>query len=67
VDDWRRSQKGNLWQRLDDGRAVTVFERDDGTYSWCIADEDGPTWSRSRYGTEEEALEAVEARLDEGD
>jgi hypothetical protein len=36
VDDWRRSRRGNLWQRLDDGRTVPAF-RTAALWYWCAA------------------------------
>ena len=55
---FQRSRKGNLWQELPefDGRNVTVFRRDDGFYSFVIADMDGPHFSSRKYQTERGAM-----------
>jgi hypothetical protein len=54
---WRRSKRGNLW-RLWGGLTVTVFERDDGYWGWCIADDEGQRYSRTGF---EEAAHAMTA------
>lgn len=56
--DWRRSAKGNLWRRLSDGSTVTVFQKQDGRYGYCVY-RDGPNYSHAAYRTEEEAQEAA--------
>jgi len=60
---FQRSRKGNLW-RVYDGLTVTVFQRVDGEFGWCIAaDEDDTQFSSRGYETEEEALEVLGAEL----
>jgi hypothetical protein len=53
---FRRSRRGNLWLRYDD-RALTVFRREGGGYSWCISREDDETeYPRRGFDTEEDAI-----------
>jgi hypothetical protein len=61
---FERSRKGNLWRPYA-GWALTIFERvtRPGWYSWCIADEDGPRFSREAYEGEEAALDALATYL----
>jgi hypothetical protein len=62
-----RSRKGNLWCRLDDGRAATVFPshgRPD-RYSWCISDGLATRYSRAVYVTETDALWGLRWALEE--
>lgn len=58
---WSRSPRGNLTRRLRDGRQVTIFQRETtGRYGWCINERCGPRWSPKNYGTESEAMEALD-------
>lgn len=52
---FKRSKKGNL-SRQWEGRSLTVFRRKDGTFAWCIADDDGPTYSEGTFEDEREAI-----------
>jgi hypothetical protein len=56
---FRRSRRGNLWQRCD-GETVTVFARR-GRFHWCVAVEGGRTFfSRGPgWADEEDALRAL--------
>jgi hypothetical protein len=57
-DGFRRSKKGNLWQRFE-GLVVVIFQRKwDGLYGCCISDDDGPTFEGA-WGSEVEAIAAV--------
>lgn len=63
---FRRSRRGNLWRRLPDGRAATVFAYDrDGWhgYKWCVGDGVNTRYGRRVYGTEDEALAALLGEL----
>jgi hypothetical protein len=51
-----RSRKGNLWRRYRD-LTLTVFQRKDETYAWCIAHGDRPRFSPRSCDTEEDALD----------
>lgn len=65
--DWRRSAKGNLWRRLDDdgvALTLTIF-RDRDSYGWCISGPSGPSFSESRFATEQDAMENLMAALAE--
>lgn len=56
---FRRSKRGNLWQQRD-GASLTVFERADGWYGWCVAGPEGDKrFSSSAYETEDEAMGAL--------
>ena len=59
-DGFRRSQRGNLW-RKDGDRVLTIFayRQNKGRYGWCIATDDGPRFSRSKFWTEEQAIESL--------
>lgn len=65
---WKRSAKGNLWTRLEDGTSATVFtvHRDYGeVYKWVVGREGSqPRFSPEPYDTEEEALVALVAALE---
>jgi hypothetical protein len=60
---FQRSAKGNLWRRLDDGRAVTVFRYKGGGFAWAVGsmrDDPGDArFSPRRYDTERAALAAL--------
>jgi len=62
---FRRSRRGNLWRRLPGGRTVTVFAKDGG-YAWCVAGEDGPTFSPGGYDSEADAPAAAWEELGDG-
>jgi hypothetical protein len=64
--DWKRSKKGNLYRWTRHGMIV-VFERSDGKGHGIMrtGHEDGPTFYRSTFGTEEEALEAAPGFIDD--
>lgn len=54
---WRRSKKGNLWRRMNDGTTITIFSQDIG-YGICI--HDASTWfSRDAYESERDAIVAA--------
>jgi hypothetical protein len=57
---WRRSTKGNLWRRLDDGTTVTVFARRDGTYARCVHTGGETDYSWERWATERAAVAATD-------
>jgi hypothetical protein len=59
-----RSRKGNLYCRRGD-LCLTVFARRDGSYAWCIADGDDPSYSPDTYADEDEALDALLAAVEE--
>ena len=55
---WKRSRKGNLWQRQSDGTTATVFFRpwDDGWgFGIFWPDGDEPYFSSGTFATEREA------------
>jgi hypothetical protein len=60
---FRRSAKGNLWRRFD-GKVMTIYRGRHG-YGYCIAQADQEqdsapaTFSRRRFGSEEEAISAL--------
>ena len=58
---FRRSKRGNIWCEWD-GLTLTVFPRSQG-FCWCIADSEGPQFSRRRYETEGEAMESLWSEL----
>ena len=60
---FKRSRKGNSWQRLPDGRTVTIFRAKQGGFSWCISDSDDPSFS-GRFETEEAAMSDLCAALE---
>jgi hypothetical protein len=62
---WRRSRRGNWWRTLPDGRNATIFERPAGSgcYRWCLADSDGPRFSRLAYFSPEAAVYGLEHTL----
>jgi len=64
---WKRTPTGNLWTQLRDGRRLTLFRRQDGLFAWCIADGDGPRFSRRGWKTEGEAADAMWEELDGGE
>jgi hypothetical protein len=56
---FKTSQKGNLWQRLQGGLVLTVFQRRGG-YGWSIIDtNDKPHYGRRDYPTAEDAIEGL--------
>jgi len=56
---WQRSKKGNLWRKA--GRlTVSVFQRKDESFGWCIADHEGPQYSKDDWPSEQEAVRAAE-------
>jgi hypothetical protein len=62
---WKRSRKGNLWKRLDDGRTATVFARPDGRgFSWCLHDGERPRYDPAAYELECDALDALNVALE---
>jgi hypothetical protein len=69
LDAWTLSRRGNLWTRHGNS-VLTLFERQDGTYGWCIADGDGPVFARRKFRDRGEALadlrRAVEKRETHG-
>lgn len=57
---WIRSRRGNLYTHLANGDCITVFKQDQ-FYKVCIARGDRrPCFPESRFGTEQEAKQAVE-------
>jgi hypothetical protein len=52
------SKRGNLWRRYE-GRTLAVFMRSTGGFAYSVAGPDGPSFSRARYATEAEALDAL--------
>jgi hypothetical protein len=62
-DNWRRSEKGNWWVRID-GACITLFRRD-GVWRWCIAREAyfRPVWSEMVFPTAKEARRDVWERF----
>jgi hypothetical protein len=61
---FRRSKKGNLWRNFEGDMTLTIFRRrGDDTYGWCVADEQGPRFSRRGFETEEAALFALAEAL----
>lgn len=60
---WHRSKRGNLWRHYD-GCTLTIFGRDDGRYSWCIAGPRGPRFSSATYPNQRKALRAIAVELD---
>ncbi|MSR55050.1 MAG: hypothetical protein EXS09_17435 [Gemmataceae bacterium] len=63
---FRSSRKGNYWRRWE-GRTLTIFRRDDNTFSWVIAGDDGPRFSPSKYETEVEAMSSLASELEVGE
>lgn len=59
---WKRSKRGNLWRDWGSAR-VSIFERDDGFYGWCIADSGEPQFSRGGFKSESAAMNAVGEQL----
>ena len=55
---WKRSRRGNLWQRFEDGTTITVFSWGEG-FRVCIHQGDEPLFLRSTYDTEEDAVEGA--------
>lgn len=56
---WRRSRKGNLYRRWLD-MTLTVFQRQDQLYGYCISPRKGPPrYSAGGYGTEDQAMAAM--------
>ena len=49
-----RSRRGNLTRRWMD-KILTVF-KSNGSYSYCIADQDGPRFCEVAFETEQEAV-----------
>ena len=66
---FRQSRKGNWWRTWVDesGRALTltVFLNKFGRWQYCVADADGPRWSRGSWDTEGEAIETLFMKLQE--
>ncbi len=62
--DMRRSRKGNLWRRTDDGRTATIFVNKYGAYSWCIADGTETQFSRHSFASERDAAADLLEHLD---
>jgi hypothetical protein len=60
---WRRSRRGNLWRRLEDGRIATIFLRH-GCYRWVIMDEGRSTYSKEYYGSIPQAKAALNKTLE---
>jgi hypothetical protein len=50
-----RSARGNLWRRWE-GKALTAFKREDGTFAWSIADGSDVRFSPCSYGSEADAI-----------
>ncbi len=61
--EWSRSRKGNLWKRAG-SLTCTVFQHKDGSYGWCVADGEGPEYSRESWPSEEQAVKAVEWEIE---
>jgi hypothetical protein len=57
-----RAKKGGLWRHYD-GRTVSVFQRSDHFYSWCIADDTDRRYSRAAFESEEEAVDSLCSEL----
>lgn len=61
---WKRSKKGNLYQRFADGTTATVFRfqngRREGEYGYCVYTEEwGKQFADDSWETETDAIEAV--------
>jgi hypothetical protein len=59
VQAFRRSAKGNLWQRTDSGPTLSVFVNDLGDFCWCVHDGPKPTYSAGAYSSEDAALRGL--------
>jgi hypothetical protein len=59
---FRRSRRGNLWREYDDA-VVTVFGTDDEQFGWCIARDGQTQFSKSRFETEDEAIDSLWSEL----
>lgn len=67
---WRLSRNANLWQRMDDGYAVTVFQYKNGSWAglwgWVIANGQTKRFCSWPYTTQREAAdEALRTYRDE--
>jgi hypothetical protein len=60
---FRVSRRGRFW-RVWDGLVLTVFRDKFGRWCWCIADSDGPRFSRSKFSDAECALLALWRQLE---
>jgi len=62
--EFRRSQRGNLWRKMD-GWLLVVFERQDGQFGWVIS-RDGyePRFSRRNFDSEDAALDDLVDEID---
>jgi hypothetical protein len=56
----QESARGNLWMRLSDGRALTIFpDRRFAGYKWCVAGDGDLRYSQKRFDTEQDAAAAL--------
>jgi hypothetical protein len=51
-----RSRRGNLWCRLGEW-TLTVFQRNDGGWAWCLTTGDDPRFPRHSFESESHALD----------
>jgi hypothetical protein len=58
VTGFRRSHRGNLWQRWE-GMSVTVFKRSDDLFAWCISTDSRTSYSNEQFETERGAIESL--------
>lgn len=63
---FKQSKRGNWW-RTWDGLNLTIFRNRYGRWQYCIADSDGPHWSRNAYDSEGEAMESLYYKLVSGE
>lgn len=66
LDEWMESKRGNRWRKYN-GQTLTIFEYRNGSFGWCIADENGPRFSKTSYDTIHRALRAMRDELEEDD
>jgi hypothetical protein len=61
-DGFRPSRKGGRWRTYDDGErtlTLTIFLDKFDRYCWCIADSEGPRFSKTKYDAQEFALSSL--------
>lgn len=56
---FHRSRRKNLWRNFED-QTLTVFQCQDGRFSWCVSGgRDDVRFSPEKYATEEEAMDSI--------